>query len=281
MNFTFRRTALPQSSANPVHLLRSVWRHRFLLSQLIRRDVSSRYRGSIVGLLWSLLLPCVMLGTYVLVFGYVFAPVRKVGEGQVNPAFALSLFAGMLLHGLIAECLGRAPSSILAQPSYVKKVVFPIELLPLAVVGTSIVQFIVGSAVMLLALLFTQGLPLGAWLWPLAWLPLIALAAGISFILSALTVYLRDLAQLTGFAATLLLFLSPVFYSLESTPPGWRTWLLLNPLTVPIEVTRGLLLNGPGVPLEIWLWHAGACLFVAMAGWWVFQHARRGFADVI
>lgn len=268
-------------SASPMNLMRSVWRHRFLLRQLVRRDVASRYRGSLAGLFWSLLLPCVMLTVYLFVFGYVFMPVRKVGGGGLSPAFALSLFAGMLLHGLIGECLSRAPAAILAQPSYVKKVVFPMELLPLAVVGTAIVQFIIGSAVLLLALLFTQGLPATAWLWPLAWLPLVALVAGVSLMLAALTVYLRDLAQLTGFVATLLLFLSPVFYSLESVPPNWQRWLLLNPLTVPIDVTRSLLIQGRGIDLAHWSWHTGICLATLWAGWWIFQRTRKGFADVI
>ncbi len=270
-----------QPSASPLHLLRMLWHHRFLLRQLVRRDVASRYRGSLAGLFWSLLLPCVMLAVYLFVFGYVFTPLRKPGVGGVNPAFALSLFSGMLLHGLIGECLSRAPAAVLAQPSYVKKVVFPMELLPLAVVGTAIVQFLIGSSVLLLALSLTEGLPATAWLWPVAWLPLVALAAGVSFILAALTVYLRDLAQLTGFMSTLLLFLSPVFYPLESAPAGLQKWLLLNPITVPIEATRSLLIHGRGVNLTHWTWHTAACLATLWAGWWVFQRARKGFADVI
>lgn len=275
------RSAAPLASASPLNLLRTVLRHRFLLRQLVQRDVASRYRGSLAGLVWSLLLPCVMLAVYLFVFGYVFTPVRRVGQEGVNAAFALSLFAGMLLHGLVGECLSRAPAAVLAQPSYVKKVVFPIELLPLAVVGTALVQFLTGSAVLLLALQFTQGLPVTAWLWPLAWLPLLAFAAGVSFMLAALTVYLRDLAQLTGFVATLLLFLSPVFYPLESAPAGWQQWLLFNPLTVPIEVTRNLLIKGTGIPLALWGWHAVASLAALWAGGWIFQRARKGFADVI
>lgn len=280
MNPTARNATL-QPSASPRHLVSSLWRHRYLLRQLVRRDVASRYRGSLAGLFWSLLLPCVMLAVYVLVFGFVFTPVRKAGLGGVNPAFAVSLFSGMLLHGLIGECLSRAPAAVLGQPSYVKKVVFPMELLPLAVVGTAIVQFLIGSVVLLVALVFTQGLPATAWLWPLAWLPLVALVAGVSFVLSALTVYLRDLAQLTGFASTLLLFLSPVFYPLESAPLALQRWLFFNPLTVPIEASRSLLIHGKGFNIEHWAWHTAACLAILWIGWWVFQRARRGFADVI
>ena len=221
-----------------------------------------------------------MLGVYVFVFGHVFAPARAVGK-PITPDFALSLFTGMLLHGLIAECLARAPTAILAQPSYVKKVVFPIELLPLTIVGTAIVQFLMGSTVLLAALAATQGLPITALFWPLAWLPLIALAGGLSFVLSALTVYLRDLAQITGFIATILLFLSPVFYPLASVPAGLRHWMLFNPLTIPIEATRDLLIQGRWPDWTALGWHSLASLITLGLGWLIFQRTRRGFSDVI
>lgn len=252
--------------------------HRSLLWRLIQREVASRYRGSLAGLLWSILLPGVMLAVYLFVFGVVYSPVRS---GGIDSSFALSLFAGMLLHGLVAECLARAPSAVLAQPSYVKKVVFPIELLPLTVVGAALIQFLLGSVVLFVALLGWQGLSPLALLWPIAWLPLLALCVGVAFALSALTVYLRDLAQITGFIATLLLFLSPVFYPLERAPAALRDWLLLNPLTVPIEATRALLVHGRLPDPVLWLVHAVACLLVSWAGWWLFQRSRRGFADVI
>lgn len=273
-------SAATRPPASLVALARSLWQYRHLLRQLVLRDVVGRYRGSLVGILWSLLLPCIMLAVYLFVFGHVFAPVRTAGQA-ITPGFALSLFSGMLLHGLVAECLARAPSSILAQPSYVKKVVFPIELLPLTVVGTAIVQFMMGSAVLLLALAVTQGLPATALFWPMAWLPLIALAAGLSLMLAALTVYLRDLAQITGFIATVLLFLSPVFYPLDSVSVPLRHWMLLNPLTVPIETARALLIQGRGPDLMLWGWHSLACLAALGLGWWIFQRTRRGFSDVI
>lgn len=253
-------------------------RHRSLLWRLVQRDLASRYRGSLAGLLWSLVLPCVMLGVYLFVFGHVYAPVR--GRG-IDAGFALSLFAGMLLHGLLAECLSRSPGAVLSQPSYVKKVVFPVELLPLTVVGTATIQFLIGSGVMFLAMSVSQGLGLHALLWPLAWLPLLALCMGVSFALAALTVYLRDLAQLTGFFSTILLFLSPVFYPLESAPTGWQRWLLLNPLTIPIESSRALLVHDKLPSLTLWGLHAVVCMVVLCAGWWIFQRTRRGFSDVI
>ncbi len=261
-------------------LLRALKLHRHLLVQLVGRDVASRYRGSWAGIVWSLLLPCVMLAVYLFVFGRVFVP-AKTAVSDNSVSFVLSLFAGMLLHGLLAECLGRAPTAVLAQPSYVKKVVFPIELLPLTVVGTAVVQFLIGSSVLIAGLIATGGAAPTAVFWPFAWLPLVAFAAGISFMLSALTVYLRDLAQVTGFFTTILLFLAPVFYSLDHAPAGWQQWLMLNPLTVPIEASRALLMKGVWPDLSVWAIHALLCLSTLQGGWWIFQRTRRGFADVI
>lgn len=275
------RSAAYVLPAGPFAFLRALVRHRHLLAQLVARDLAGRYRGSWGGLAWSLLLPCIMLGVYLFVFGVVFTPIRGQGAGAVDAAFALSLFTGLLVHGLIGECLSRAPGAVLSQPSYVKKVVFPIELLPLTVVGGALVQFLIGSAVLFVALMFWQGLPATAWLWPLAWLPLLALVAGVALALAALTVYLRDLAQLTGFLSTVLLFMSPVFYPLASAPLALQPWLMFNPLTVPIEASRALLIHGQWPAWLPWSLHALASLLVLQAGWWLFQRTRRGFADVI
>lgn len=269
---------LPPTSG--LAMIRSFWAYRHLLRQLVQRDVASRYRGSLAGLMWSLLLPCVMLGVYFFVFGHVFVPVRSIGVDR-SSGFVLSLFIGMLLHALVAECLSRGPAAVLSQPSYVKKVVFPIELLPLTVVGTAAVQFLIGSGVLILALLIWQDLSAKALFWPLAWLPLLAFSAGITFMLSALTVFLRDIAQLTGFFSTVLMFLSPVFYPLESAPPGLQPWLMFNPLTIPIEATRSLLLHNQWPNPVTWSIHSLACLMTLYGGWWIFQRTRRGFADVI
>jgi lipopolysaccharide transport system permease protein len=281
MSFVSQYRAGAASATSVAAMCAALVGHRRLLLRLVQRDLSSRYRGSWVGMFWSVLLPCVMLAIYVFVFGYIFVPARGVGTPGRGTDFALSLFAGLLLHGLLAECLSRGPAAVLSQPSYVKKVVFPIELLPMTVVGTATVQFLIGSGILLVALSLSQGLPEIALLWPLAWLPLVALAAGVAFALAALTVYLRDLAQITGFVSTVLMFLSPVFYPLSSVPERWRTLLLLNPLTIPIETTRALLIDGRWPGSFLWGWHAMACLVILYAGWWVFQRSRRGFADVI
>lgn len=281
MNSNAIQGTAAKPSATPHALLATLLRHRSLLGQLIRRDVAARYRGSAGGVLWSLLLPCAMLGIYLLMFGHIFVPVRGGGQAGAGTPFALTLFAGLLIHGLLAECLNRAPGAILGQPSYVKKVVFPLEVLPLTVVGTAVVQLMVGSVVLLAALGIWRGLSPSLLFLPLIWLPLVIFAAGMTMALSALTVYLRDLAQVTGFAATALLFLAPVFYALADAPPALQGWLLLNPLTIPVEGSRELLMHDRLPSASAWAWHALCSLQVLWAGWWVFQRTRRGFADVI
>jgi lipopolysaccharide transport system permease protein len=275
----FRERQRP--SAAPMALARSVAKHRHLLAQLILRDIAGRYQGSFVGLFWSLITPLLMLGVYVFVFGFVFNPLRGAVVPGNMTAFALSLFTGMLTHTLLAECLVRSTGAVLSQPGYVKKVVFPVELLPLTVVGSACVQYAIGLGVLMAVTAAVQGLSIAVLLWPLVILPLVLLCAGVALATSALAVYLRDIAQVTGLVATVLMFLSPVFYPVEQLPAPMRSWMQLNPLTVPIESARALLLKGVQPDWSAWALHSFECLVVLWLGWAVFQSVRKGFADVI
>lgn len=268
-----------------LHTLRRLVGQRHLLMTLISRDLGSRYRGSVVGVLWSLLLPCSMLGVYYFVFGYINQPMRQGFLSAQGLDYALTLFAGLNLHALLAECIARAPQAIVSQPSYVKRIVFPLHLLPLTVVGTAFVQFLLASSILLLAYVAIHGVsPSLLWsvlTWPLSWLSLLVLATGVSLLLSALTVYLRDIAQVTGFVSTFLLFMAPVFYPLANAPGGLQPWLLLNPLTLPVETSRAVLTHS-ALPAPSWLLgHALASLTVLVVSAWVFRKTRRGFADVL
>lgn len=265
-----------------IALARSLRQHRSLLTRLVRRDIASRYQGSAAGLLWSLATPLLMLAVYLFVFGYVFTPMRaSAGEGGHLPTFGLGLFAGMLTHALFADCLVRAVHAVLAQPSYVKKVVFPVELLPLTVLGSALVQYAIGWGVLVAATALVQGLSPALALLPLVTLPLVAVCAGVALAIAALSVYLRDIGQVTGLASTVLMFLSPVFYPLESLPEWLRRWMHLNPLTFPIEASRDLLLRGVAPDWVAWGGYCLASLGVLWLGWATFQALRRGFADVL
>ena len=261
----------------------SLYKHRGLLFKLIQRDVAGRYRGSVMGGLWSLITPVLMLLIYLFVFGVVFNARRSgVEPGSGMADFGLWLFAGMLVHGLFGECLTRAPSAVVGQPSYVKKVIFPLEILPLVVVGSAFFHALVGIGVLLCGLCIVRGGISETVLWlPLVWLPLILLCAGVTWLVAALAVYLRDIGQMTGLVATVLLFLSPIFFSASSLPEHYRPLLKLNPLTVPIEMSRSILLDGMAPVWGVLGMHSLMGVVVAWLGLATFQKLRPGFADVL
>jgi lipopolysaccharide transport system permease protein len=258
----------------------SLAKHRGLLYQLTARELAARYKGSWAGTAWSLLMPVLTLALYVFVFGVVFATGDRPTR-QALPELGLSIFCGMLVHGLVAESLIRGAGAVLSQPAYVTKVVFPAEVLPLTVVAAAAVQYLVGLLVLVTATWLVRAPGPAVLLVPLLMLPVMMMCAGIALAVAALTVYIRDLAQVTGLAATALLFLSPVFYPVERLPSALRGVMAFNPLTVPIEATRGALLHGVTPDWGVFGLHALASLVIMWAGWCVFQILRRGFSDVL
>lgn len=263
-------------------LKRLRWQQFDLLFQLIRRDISARYRGSLMGGLWAIVSPLVMLLVYTFVFGVVFQARWGAGGGQGNSGFALNLFAGMLVHGLIAECLSRSPALIVQHSSYVKRVVFPLWILPLVVVGGALFQTAIGFGVLLAAMLLLGQLPHWELLaLPLLLLPLLLLAVGLGWLLSALGAYVRDIGHLMPMIITVLMFLSPVFYSVEAIPEAYRSWMYLNPLTPAIEAMRALLFGGDLPSVKGYLTYLGATALFAAATCWIFNRLRRGFSDVL
>jgi len=276
-----RSSAPRRYPAGPAALVRAVAGHRDLLWQFARREISGRYRGSMIGFGWTVLNPLMLLAIYTFVFSVVFT-VRWDGPMPDRMGFALAVYAGMLVHGLLAECMTRAPALVVENRNLVKKVVFPLEILPWSALLVAAFHFCVGIALIVVAVLVKTGaVPAALVALPLVVLPLALLALGVTYGFAALGVYLRDLSQVVGFLALVLLFLSPVFYPLSAIPPQWRTIVALNPLAMLIEMTRGILLAGawpPPGPLAA-LWALG--LAVAWLGFYAFQRTRRGFADVL
>jgi lipopolysaccharide transport system permease protein len=267
---------------SPLALLSSTVRHRGLLTGLARREVVGRYRGSLLGLSWSLLTPILMLLVYTFVFGVVFNARWGTSPSESRAEFALVLFVGMLVFNLFAETLLRAPSLILSNVNYVKKVVFPLEILPPVILAAALFHLGVGLLVWLVAHLVLAGLPpLTALLFPLVVLPVALVSLGLAWLLASLGVYLRDVGQAISVLVTALLFLAPVFYPLTAVPEAVRGWFYLNPLTLPIEMARDVLFRGRVPDPLAW---AGIFLLGALVAWggftW-FQKTRKGFADVL
>lgn len=273
-------------AAQPVSfgaLLRSLWRNRQLVLQMTKREVIGRYRGSIMGLAWSFFNPILMLLVYTFVFSVVFkARWGTTGAEESKSLFAIVLFVGMIVHGLFAEVLNRAPSIILSNVSYVKKVVFPLEILPVVAMGAALFHSTVSLSVLLAAfMLFNGFIHWTAIFIPLVLLPIVILTLGFAWVLTSLGVYLRDVGQTIGVITTILMFLSPVLYPITAVPEKLRPVIMGNPLTFIIEQAREVLVWGH---TPNW---AGLAVYtilssiVAWLGFVWFQKTRKGFADVI
>lgn len=263
-------------------MVAGLWRRRDLVLQMSRREVAGRYKGSIFGLLWSFFHPMLMLAMYTLVFSGVFKARWGQGGSGGTAEFALLIFSGMIVHALLAETLQRAPLLIVGNVSYVKKIVFPLEVLPAIAMGASLFHAVVSLIVLLFAILLAHGsLPATALLLPLIWAPLVVMSLGFSWVLASLGVFLRDVAQTMGLLSTVLLFTSPVFYPVSAVPPRLQPWMSINPLTFPIEQTRALLLSGLEPDWLHWAGYSAISLLIACAGFAWFQMTRRGFANVL
>lgn len=272
----------PSYAVQPADLVSPFTRHRALLGALNRRELASRYRDSFLGNLWMVITPLLMLAMYTFVFGVIFRS-RWQGMGDQGVAsFAIVLFAGLLLHSLLAETLGRAPRLMLEEPNYVTKVVFPLELLGWVNMITALVHFAIGLGLLLVvtALVMPPVPPTALWL-PVIVAPYVLYLMGLGWALSAIGVYLRDLGQFMGTLVSVLMFLSPVFYARDKAPAGLGAWMVLNPLTIPVEQSRRVLFQGLPPQPETLAWYALGGAVVYLLGWMVFHKLRRGFSDVI
>lgn len=266
-----------------VSLARSLSRNRRLILQMTRRDVVGRYQGSAMGLAWSFLNPVFMLVVYTFVFSEIFkSRWGGIGGSDSKTQFAVVLFVGIIVLNLFSEMLNRAPNLILSNVNYVKKVVFPIEILPVIAMGAALFHSLVSLGVLLAAFAIFNGyLHWTAVFIPLVLLPLVILALGLSWMLASLGVFLRDVGQTIAIITTVLMFLSPVFYPVTAVPERFRPFLMANPLTFIIEQAREVLIWGH---LPNWLGLGAYTLMavvIAWAGYAWFQKTRKGFADVL
>ena len=255
---------------------------RQLLGQLAWREVQSRYRGSWLGVVWSLLNPLLMLALYTYVFSIVFQARWSERSEQGSVDFALAVFSGLIAFNLFAENVTAAPGLILGNASQVKRVVFPLEVLPLARFMASLVQAGLSLLILLLAIWwYRDRIPWTVLLSPLAAVPLALLTIGCSMFLASLGVFIRDVGNVVGIGVSALMFLSPVFYPLSRPPESVRSFLACNPLAPIIDNFRRVVLEG--LPLDWTSWTSATCTsaLVAAAGWVWFVKSKNAFADVL
>lgn len=268
-------------SASPIEMFASLWRNRELIKASTKREVLGRYRGSILGLLWSFFNPLFMLTVYTFVFSVVFKARWRV-ESDSKTEFALVLFAGLIVFNLFSESINRAPSLVLNNSNYVKKVVFPLEILPVITLFSALFHGLISLGVWLLAYVVFLGLPNVTVLYlPLVILPFLLLIMGLSWVLSSLGVFLRDVSQFIGTIITVLMFMAPIFYPVTALPEEIRQWLYLNPLSPVIEQTRDVLFWGKQPDFALLGIYTTASVVIAWLGFAWFQKTRKGFADVL
>lgn len=265
----------------PFSFFHAAWHHRSLILRLARREIDARYRGSMLGILWAVLNPLLMLVVYTFVFTTVFQARWGTATGG-SGEFALLLFSGLILFNAFSECISRAPGLLLENVSYIKKVVFPLEILPLVTLAVALFNAALGFAILAVFYVAVLGLPpVTALLLPLALLPLCLMTLGGTWFLAAVGVFLRDIRQVVGVVVTVLMFLSPIFYPMSAVPERFRGFIHLNPLTPILEQSKELLFWGRVPSLLEW----AAATLVGWACAWLgylwFMKTRRGFADVV
>jgi lipopolysaccharide transport system permease protein len=260
-----------------------LWRNRILIAQLIQRELGQRYRGSYLGFLWSILTPLFMLLIYTFVFSGIFkARWQASGPETSTGDYALILFAGLICFNVFSELGTKASSLIINVPNYVKKVIFPLEVLPVVTLGVALIQSLIGAALLVVANVLLHGtISPTLLLLPLAYLPLIFFCLGVGWFLASLGVYIRDLSQGVPIAIQIIFFASPIVYPIDMVPQSLRPILLINPLTTIIEGFRQVTLWGSPLPWVSWgIVTLLTGLFAALGYFW-FARTKKGFADVV
>jgi lipopolysaccharide transport system permease protein len=267
-------------------MLSALFQQRRLIASLTRREIEMRFRGSILGAGWYILNSLVILAMYTLVFGSIFKvpwpnTVARPGVDSTG-VFAITIFSGLIIYNLVTECLIKAPTLIVSSPNYVKKVVFPVEILPVVSVGAALFNAAIAWAVLIaIACWYGMWPTVNTLFVPLVLLPLIPVILGFAWLFASLGVYVRDVAQVVPLLTTVMLFMGPVFYPLASIPEPFRTVAAYNPLTLPIEQVRLMMFDGAFPDLYALAVATVVGLVIAWLGYKWFTVTKRGFADVI
>ncbi|MFO0835082.1 MAG: ABC transporter permease [Phycisphaerales bacterium] len=268
---------------NPVAMLSTLWAHRSLALQLARRDIEARYKSQKLGLLWAVLNPLVLLAIYTFVFGVIF-PNRLGGSHEEHLGlYALNVFLGLVTFGLFRDLFNHAPGLVVANRNYVKRVVFPLEVLTIADFLSCLFNLLIGVVVWLVGYLAIQheAPPLETILFPVLIIPVALLGLAASWFLSALTVFVRDLSNAVEMVSTVLFFLTPIFYNLNNVPPLMREVLKFNPMAQAVEGARAAMIRGEQPDWQNWSITLVAAALAALFSYAFFTKARRAFADVL
>ena len=262
-------------------LLASFWLNRQLIAQMTKRDAVGRYKGSFMGLLWSFLNPIFMLAVYTFFFSVIFKS-RWPGGSESKTEFALILFAGLMIFNLFSECVNKAPDLVISNANYVKKIIFPLEILPIITLGSAAFHMLMSLCVWIIFYIIFFGVPdVTILLLPVILIPFFLFTLGIGWFIASLGVYLRDLSQIITPITMALMFLSPIFYPIDVLPKALKDIVRLNPITFAVEQARHVMIFGKSIEWSEWIIFFSVSLTIAWLGFAWFQKTRKGFADVL
>lgn len=258
-----------------------LWSNKYLLLKLTRKDIAQRYKGSILGIIWLVVIPIIMLCIYTFVFSEIFQA-KWGGMTQDKFDFALMLFCGLSAFNMIAEVMSRSCSLIANNTNYVKKVIFPLEILPTVITLSALFNCIISYLILILANLFLRGKisPIIMY-WFLAVIPLILLCLGLSYLFSSISVYLKDMSNIISVLITILMYASPIFFSVENVPNTYRKIILFNVITPIVENLRNVMLNYTGLDWGKYLISLALTIVILVVGYITFKKTKEGFADVL
>lgn len=262
-------------------MLKTLYKNSYLLKQLVKKDIKQRYQGSVLGILWSFIVPILMLIIYTFIFSEVFQAKWDIDTSD-KYQFALVLFCGLCVFNLVGEVMNRSTVLIASNTNYVKKVIFPLEIFPVVITLSSLFTCLISFVILIVAkLILYHNVSSTLYLIIPMFVPLIILAVGLGLFISAVSVYLKDVGNAISVIVTVLMYLSPVFFPLSAVPESFRGVCEVNPMTYIIENFRNVVLYGEMIN---WKYYGISCL-VALAFYFigkvVFMRAKEGFADVL
>lgn len=267
---------------SPISILQSIYRHRFLIFNMTRREIKKKYQGTFLGLIWSFLSPLLMLAVYTFVFGVVFKARWGISNEERHLDFAINIFAGLIVFSIFSDMINQSPSLIVGNSNYVKRVIFPLEILSIVSAGSVVFNSITSVLILLLVQFLLKGfLPLTFVFFPIVALPVILIGLGASWFFSALSVYIRDIPQFLGLLTSILFFTSAIFFPVSALPENYQFLIRLNPLVSIVEQSRNVLVYGTFPDWNVTFILLGLSMIIAWLGFWWFQKTRKGFADVL
>lgn len=262
-------------------MVKTIIKNRYLLGQLVKKDIELKYKDSVLGMLWAIIVPMLMIVIYTFVFSIVFRP-QWISEQGSRFEFALMMYCGLVAFNMLSDVIGRSSGIIAANVNYVKKVIFPLELLPVMITMTALFNSCVSLVVLVIAkLILTHSISVTLPMVVIVYIPLVIFTIGVSLILASVSVYLKDIASAVSVLITVLMYISPVFFTVDSVPAPYKIVCEINPLTYMIENFRNVVLYGT---MPDWKYMLISCVVAVLTAWIggiVFRRLKEGFADVL